>query len=54
MDAPTEWTYGGLLDWSSADSLKLAPVGMATRCIVEALKERGFDCNRSYPHQCSL
>jgi len=49
MDAPTEWTYGGLLDWSSADSLKLAPVGMATRCIIEALKERAEAANYTLP-----
>ena len=49
MDAPTEWTYGGLLDWSSADSLKLAPVGMACRCIIEALKERAEAANYTLP-----
>lgn len=49
MDAPTEWTYGGLLDWSSADSLRLAPVGMAVRCIVEALKERAEAANYTLP-----
>lgn len=43
MEAPTEWTYGGQLDWSSPESLKLAPVGMCLRCIVEAIKERIFD-----------
>lgn len=42
MDKPTEWTYGGQLNWSSADSLRLAPVGLACRCIIEALKERIF------------
>jgi len=49
MDAPTEWTYGGLLDWSSADSLKLAPVGMACRCIMEAMKERAEAANYGLP-----
>lgn len=49
MDAPTEWTYGGKLDWSSADSLRLAPLGMAIRCIVEALKERAEAASYTLP-----
>jgi len=49
MDAPTEWTYGGQLNWSSADSLRLAPIGMAVRCIVEALKERAEAANYTLP-----
>ncbi len=40
MDAPTEWTYDGQLDWSSADSLRLAPSGLVFRVIIEAVKER--------------
>jgi hypothetical protein len=40
MDAPTEWTYGGKLDWSSADKLRLAPFGMVMRTINAALYER--------------
>ena len=40
MDAPTEWTYGGLIDWSSPAKLKLLPVQLPMRCIVEALNER--------------
>jgi len=40
MDAPTEWTYGGKLDWSSADSLRLAPLGMVLRTINAAINER--------------
>ena len=49
MDAPTEWTYGGKLDWSSADSLKLVPIGMGCRCIIEALKERAEAANYTLP-----
>lgn len=49
MDKPTEWTYGGQLDWTSADTLKLAPTGMAIRCIVEALKERAEAANYTLP-----
>jgi len=49
MDAPTEWTYGGKLDWSSADSLKLAPEGMVIRCIVETLKEKAAAANYTLP-----
>jgi len=40
MDAPTEWTFDGQLDWSSADSLRLAPVGLVLQTIIEAIKER--------------
>lgn len=40
MAAPTEWTYDGQLDWSSADSLRLAPAGLVLRVIIEAIKER--------------
>lgn len=40
MELPTEWTYDGLLDWSSKDKLKLAPAGLALRCIRTALNER--------------
>jgi len=40
MDAPTEWTYGGQIDWSSADSLRLAPAGLVLQTIIEAVKER--------------
>ncbi len=40
MDAPAEWTYGGLIDWSSPAKLKLLPVEMPLRCIIEALRER--------------
>lgn len=40
MAAPTEWTYDGQLDWSSADSLRLAPSGLVFRVIIEAVKER--------------
>lgn len=40
MAAPTEWTYDGQLDWSSADSLRLAPVGLVLQTIIEAIKER--------------
>ena len=44
MDLPEEWTYGGLLDWSSKDKLKLAPAGLVLRCIRAALNERlGMD-----------
>lgn len=44
MELPTEWTYGGLLDWSSKDKLRLAPAGLALRCIRCALNERlGLD-----------
>lgn len=49
MDAPAEWTYGGQLDFSSADTLRLAPEGMAIRCIVEALKERAEAANYTLP-----
>ena len=49
MEAPTEWTYGGKLDWSSADTLRLVPIGMAVRCIVEALKERAEAANYTLP-----
>jgi len=49
MDKPTEWTYGGKLDWSSADSLKLVPIGMTCRCIIEALKERAEAANYTLP-----
>jgi len=40
MELPTEWTYDGLLDWSSKDKLKLTPAGLALRCIRAALNER--------------
>ena len=40
MDAPTDWTYGGQIDWSSPAKLKLLPVQMPLRCIIEALNER--------------
>lgn len=40
MNLPTEWTYGGQLDWSSKDKLKLAPAELALRCIRCALNER--------------
>ena len=40
MDAPTDWTYGGQIDWSSPAKLKLLPVQMPLRCIIEALRER--------------
>lgn len=40
MDAPTEWTYGGLVDWTSADTLRLMPIELVLRPIVEAVKER--------------
>jgi hypothetical protein len=49
MEAPSDWTYGGHLDWSSADTLRLAPMGMAIRCIVEALKERAEAANYALP-----
>lgn len=49
MDAPTEWTYGGQLDFSSADTLKLAPPGMPIYCIVEALKEKATSSNYTLP-----
>ncbi len=44
MDKPTEWTYGGLLDWSSADTLKLAPWRPAFECIIQAIRERWLAC----------
>ena len=40
MDAPTEWTYGGKIDWSSPEKLKFLPVQLPLRCIIEAIKER--------------
>jgi len=40
MDAPTEWTYGGEVDWSSPDTLRLLPVEYVLRPIIEAVKER--------------
>jgi hypothetical protein len=40
MDAPTEWTYGGLVDWTSPNTLRLAPTGLVLRCIFEAAKEK--------------
>ncbi len=49
MDAPTEWTYGGQLDWTSADALRLAPTGMAMRCIVEDLKEKAAVTSYTLP-----
>ncbi|NCA67975.1 MAG: hypothetical protein EOM87_07930 [Clostridia bacterium] len=44
MDKPTEWTYGGKLDWSSADSLRLAPVKPVIDCLVQAIRERWLAC----------
>lgn len=49
MDAPVDWTYGGQLDFSSADALRLAPEGMAIRCIVETLKEKAEAANYTLP-----
>ena len=40
MDAPTEWTYGGKIDWTSIETLKLAPLGMVLRTINAAIYER--------------
>jgi hypothetical protein len=40
MTAPTEWTYGGLVDWTSENSLKLTPYEYVLRPIIEAIKEK--------------
>lgn len=44
MDKPTEWTYGGQLNWSSADKLKLSPWKPAFECIIQAIRERWLAC----------
>ncbi len=40
MADPTEWTYGGQVDWTSASTLKFTPLELVLKCINTALKER--------------
>lgn len=49
MPAPTEWTFGGLIDWTSVDTLRGTPVNYVMQAIIEAVKERCVLAEKSIP-----
>lgn len=44
MPIPTEWTYGGQLDWTSPESIRFNIIKPYIDCIVQAIRERWLAC----------
>lgn len=46
---PTEWTFGGEIDWSSSDSVRMRDFEYLFKPIFESIKERDAAVGRSVP-----